>query len=180
MKIIEAMKRLRVIEKRMESNRLAVSEYASKLSTEMPRFKTKEEQEKTVKSLIQSNEDLCVEYLKLKRAIEKTNLETYVELGGRKYSIADLLVIKRKMAGTMIHTYRALNDSAAQARLRTAPKYDGETPKVEILYDEKSKLENLGRWQDLVDVTDSRLEVINATRDLLDTVDLVEENPDTK
>ncbi|MPN18674.1 hypothetical protein SDC9_166037 [bioreactor metagenome] len=33
MKIIEGMKRLRVIEKRMESQRNAVTEYASKLST---------------------------------------------------------------------------------------------------------------------------------------------------
>ena len=168
MKLIEAMKRLRVIEKRMESNRVSITEYASKLSTEMPRFQTREAQANEVKSLVQSSNDLCSEYLRLKRAIERTNLETYVELQGERYTIADLLVVKRKMAALMVATYRALNDSAAQTRLRSAPKFDGETPKVEVLYDEKQKLENVRKWQDLADIIDSRLEVINATTDLVE------------
>ena len=168
MKIIEGMKRLRVIEKRMESQRNAVTEYASKLSTEMPRFQTKEDQAKEVASLIQSNNDLCAEYLRIKRSIEYTNLKVTVELQGKAYSISDLLVVKRKLADRMVATYRALNDTAARDRLRNAPKFDGETPKVEILYDERTKLDNIRKWQDLADIIDSRLEVINATTDLIE------------
>ena len=168
MKIIEGMKRLRVIEKRMESQRNAVTEYASKLSTEMPRFQTKEDQAKEVASLIQSNNDLCAEYLRIKRSIEYTNLKVTVELQKKEYSISDLLVIKRKLADRMVATYRALNDTAARDRLRNAPKFDGETPKVEILYDERTKLDNIRKWQDLADIIDSRLEVINATTDLIE------------
>ena len=168
MKIIEGMKRLRVIEKRMESQRNAVTEYASKLSTEMPRFQTKEDQAKEVASLIQSNNDLCAEYLRIKRSIEYTNLKVSVELQGKAYSISDLLVVKRKLADRMVATYRALNDTAARDRLRNAPKFDGETPKVEILYDERTKLDNIRKWQDLADIIDSRLEVINATTDLIE------------
>ncbi len=97
MKIIEGMKRLRVIEKRMESQQRAITEYSSKLSTEMPRFQTKEDQAKEVASLIQSNNDLCAEYLKTKRSIEYTNLKVTVELQGKPYCISDLLVIKRKL-----------------------------------------------------------------------------------
>ena len=168
MKIIEGMKRLRVIEKRMESQRNAVTEYASKLSTEMPRFQTKDDQAKEVASLIQSNNDLCAEYLRIKRSIEYTNLKVTVELQGKAYSISDLLVIKRKLADRMVATYRALNDTVARDRLRNAPKFDGETPKVEILYDERTKLDNIRKWQDLADTIDSRLEVINATTDLIE------------
>ncbi|HPE67028.1 MAG TPA: hypothetical protein PK849_12680 [Synergistales bacterium] len=168
MKIIEGMKRLRVIEKRMESQRNAVTEYASKLSTEMPRFQTKEDQAKEVASLIQSNNDLCAEYLRIKRSIEYTNLKVTVELQGKAYSISDLLVVKRKLADRMVATYRALNDTVARDRLRNAPKFDGETPKVEILYDERTKLDNIRKWQDLADIIDSRLEVINATTDLIE------------
>ncbi|MDD3917667.1 MAG: hypothetical protein PHX00_10980 [Synergistaceae bacterium] len=168
MKIIEGMKRLRVIEKRMESQRNAVTEYASKLSTEMPRFQTKEDQAKEVASLIQSNNDLCAEYLRIKRSIEYTNLKVSVELQGKAYSISDLLVVKRKLADRMVATYRALNDTVARDRLRNAPKFDGETPKVEILYDERTKLDNIRKWQDLADIIDSRLEVINATTDLIE------------
>ena len=168
MKIIEGMKRLRVIEKRMESQRNAVTEYASKLSTEMPRFQTKEDQAKEVASLIQSNNDLCAEYLRIKRSIGYTNLKVTVELQGKAYSISDLLVVKRKLADRMVATYRALNDTVARDRLRNAPKFDGETPKVEILYDERTKLDNIRKWQDLADIIDSRLEVINATTDLIE------------
>jgi len=168
MKIIEGMKRLRVIEKRMESQRNAVTEYASKLSTEMPRFQTKEDQAKEVASLIQSNNDLCAEYLRIKRSIEYTNLKVSVELQGKAYSISDLLVVKRKLADRMVATYRALNDTVARDRLRNAPKFDGETPKVEVLYDERTKLDNIRKWQDLADIIDSRLEVINATTDLIE------------
>ena len=168
MKIIEGMKRLRVIEKRMESQRNAVTEYASKLSTEMPRFQTKEDQAKEVASLIQSNNDLCAEYLRIKRSIEYTNLKVTVELQGKAYSISDLLVVKRKLADRMVATYRALNDTVARDRLRNAPKFDGETPKVEVLYDERTKLDNIRKWQDLADMIDSRLEVINATTDLIE------------
>ena len=168
MKIIEGMKRLRVIEKRMESQERAITEYSSKLSTEMPRFRTKEDQAKEVASLIQSNNDLCAEYLKTKRSIEYTNLKVTVELQGKSYCISDLLVIKRKLSKMMVATYRSLNDCMAQSRLRNAPKFDGETPKVEVLYDEREKLENIRKWQDLEDAIDSRLEVVNATTDLVE------------
>ncbi len=68
----------------------------------------------------------------------------------------------------MVATYRSLNDCMAQNRLRSAPKFDGETPKVEVLYDEREKLENIRKWQDLEDAIDSRLEVVNATTDLVE------------
>jgi hypothetical protein len=168
MKIIEGMKRLGVIEKRMDSHRSTITEYSSKLSTEIPRFKTKEAQAREVASLVQSNNDLCAEYLRIKRSIEYTNLKVSVELQGKSYSISDLLVIKRKLSAMMVSTYRALNDSMAQNRLRNTPRFEGESPKVEILYDERTKLENIRKWQDLEDAIDSRLEVINATTDLIE------------
>ena len=77
-------------------------------------------------------------------------------------------MVKRKLADRMVATYRALNDTVARDRLRNAPKFDGETPKVEILYDERTKLDNIRKWQDLADIIDSRLEVINATTDLIE------------
>ena len=65
---------------------------------------TKEDQAKEVASLIQSNNDLCAEYLRIKRSIEYTNLKVSVELQGKAYSISDLLVVKRKLADRMVAT----------------------------------------------------------------------------
>ena len=169
MKIIEGLKQLKVIEKRMEKNRVQITQYASMVSTERPYFDTEEKQKKEVQSFIQSNIDLLHEYLKLKSRIERTNLGVNVEMGGIQYSIADLLIIKRKLAKMITSTYEALNTTAAQSRMRNLSVGSGDrAPVVVRLYDEKAKNTELDKWQDLYSNVDSRLEVINATTDLLD------------
>lgn len=90
MMIIEGMKRLRVIKKRMASNIDSVNKYAAIISSERPMFGSEDEQKKEVKEIIQSNLDLLREYLKLKKRIERTNLQTVVEIGGVEYTISDL------------------------------------------------------------------------------------------
>jgi hypothetical protein len=42
------------------------------------------------------------------------------------------------------------------------------SPQVVLFYDEKDKIAGLDKWQDLYNNIDSRLEVINATTDLVD------------
>lgn len=169
MKLIGAMKRLRVIEKRMQSNCTSITTYASSVSTEKPLFETESVQKKEVSSLIQANGDLLKEYLCLKRKIEETNLRTIVEIGGVDYAISDLLVIKRKLANNMVRTYRALNDEQGERRKGSAGAGpDGVRPHVVRFYDEKEKNEGLRKWQDLYDNIDSRLETINALTDLIE------------
>lgn len=168
MKLIEAMKRLKVIEKRIADNNKQVSSYCTILSTERPAFETEEAQKKEVKSLLQSSEDLIKEYLTLKRKIEKTNLVTEVTMNGTVYTIADLLVIKRKLAAIGQSVYTSLSDSGANSRRGYAG--GGATDKVQVvrLYDEKERNTKLLEWQNLYNEIDSRLEVINATTDVVE------------
>ena len=165
--LVEAMKRLRVIEKRMGVNSSDISRYSSMVSTERPQFESEEIQKKKVKSLVQANTDLVGEYLNLKKCIEYTNLMTEVEIGGTKYRISDLLVIKRKLAKMMQNTYSSMNTSEADMRMRGARSPEGQTPTVVRLYSEEERSKGLRLWQDLYDNIDSRLEVINATTLLL-------------
>lgn len=167
-KIIEGMKRLKVIDKRMETNTANISKYSSMLSTERTFFESEAVQRREVKSLIQSNEDLMNEYLALKGQIERTNLSTNVEMGGRQYTISDLLVIKRRLAQKMISTFNGLNEQSASARLRSSMSVDGKAPQVVRLFDEKDRNDGLSKWHDLYDNIESRLEVINATTDLVE------------
>jgi hypothetical protein len=169
MKIIEAMKQLKVIEKRMAKNTAEITQYSSMLSTERPLFDSETEQKKEVASRIQANKDLMQEYLNLKFLIEYSNLHTFVEINGVKYSISALLVIKRTLAKKMLDTYSALNQSAAQGRLRSGMVSPTGDKQVQVLsmYDEKDKNRGLAEWQNLYDNIESRLEVINATSDLV-------------
>lgn len=168
MKIIEALKKLKVIEKRITSNAKDITAYASVLSNEKPAFGTEEEQRREVSQLLQSSEDLGNEYLDLKRKIEKTNLTVEVEMNGKKYSISDLLVIKRKLAKMMMDTYSALNTQNADHRLMYNKAGQGQMPTVVQLYDEAAKNKKLRSWQEMYDQVDSRLEVINATEDIVE------------
>jgi hypothetical protein len=167
MKIIEGMKKLRVIEKRMEKNMESISKYSSLLNTERPYFETEDRQRQEVKSLLQANKNLMEEYLTLKKNLEYTNLNVVLELGGKEYSISELLVLKRKMARTMIDTYGSLNAKSANLRLSSSRmRGEEKTPQAVRLYKEEDKNAGLAQWQDIYDNIDSRLEVLNATEDL--------------
>ena len=170
MMIIEGMKKLRLIEKKMDANAQAVQRYASMLSSDKPLFDNEDKQKQEVKKLIQSNTDLMKEYLELKKRVEFSNLNTKVEMGGITYSISDLLVIKRTLAQKMINTYNSLNENEGNSRKRM---YGGQTdlsgnkPTVVRFYREEDRNEGLNKWGDLYDNIEARLEVINAMNPLM-------------
>jgi hypothetical protein len=169
MMIVEGMKTLGIIEKKMNNNTRDIQRYASQVSTERPLFETEDKQKRAIKELTQSNVDLMQRYLHLKTRVEYSNLMTTVEMGGVSYSISELLVIQRKLAAMMLGTYNALNDTEGQSRLRlTSQPQTGETPHVVRFFREEDKRDQQRVWQDLIDNIITRLEVINATTPLLD------------
>lgn len=170
MMVVEGMKTLRIIEKKMASNAADIQRYASQVNTERPLFETEDKQKQAIKELIQSNVDLMKRYLTLKTRIEYTNLMTVIDMDGDKYSISELLVIERKLAAMMFATYNSLNDKEGSSRLRSGyqPIQSGEQPHVVRFYKEEDKREQSRKWQDLMNNITVRLEVINATTPLLD------------
>jgi len=172
MMIVEGMKTLRIVEKKMSTNTSDIQRYSSQVSTERPLFETEDKQKQAIKELIQSNVDLMLRYLNLKTRVEFTNLMTTVELDGEKHTISELLVIQRKLAAMMFATYNALNDTEGKSRLRssyqTPVQTGGEQPHVVRFYKEEDKREQSRKWQDLMNNITIRLEVINATTPLLD------------
>lgn len=167
--LVEGMKTLRVIEKKMTHNQGDIQRYASQVSTEKPYFETEEKQANEVKKLVQANTDLMSRYLNLKQRVEYTNLMTVVEMDGVKYTISELLIIQRKLASMMFSTFNALNDNEGNARLRhtPAPQSGTAAPHVVRFYKEEEKRAGARKWQDLMNNIITRLEVINATTPLL-------------
>lgn len=168
MKLIEALKQIKIIDKRLNHNSARITELASKVSLEMPVYGTVEAQKNEINSLIQSSNDLCKEYLNLKKRIDRTNLQTIVTIGKDSYVLADLLTIRRGLSAKMKDTYSALNDRTAQQRMANYRAFDGKTPTVERMYDEHTKVNGFKHWMELEDEIEVRLEVINATTDLVD------------
>ena len=168
MHLIEGMKQLKVIEKKILHNSQRIQEYAAIVSTERPIFGTEDAQRKQVNELIQSNTDLAKEYLVLKKRVDLTNIQTMVTIGKETFSISDLLQIKRTVATLMRSTYNALNDTVATSRLMSVRGQTAEkTPHVDRMYDETAKFAGLQYWQGLQDEIEVRIEVINATTELV-------------
>jgi len=166
MKIIEGLKELKIIEKRLASLGAQVTEYAAIPAYMKPAFKDESEQTKELKSMMQSGEDLVQRYLKLKRDIDYTNVMLTVEMGGKKYSLNTLLNIRRKGAHLAISLWKSLTEERAKTQsLKVASQA---SPGVVKFYNEQEKNERMGFWQDLYDNIESRLEVINATMDLIE------------
>lgn len=169
MKLIEAMKELRLVEKKMEGHAQEIERYASMVSTERPYFKDEAEQRLEVQSRVQANEDLLKHYLRLKQRIELTNLRTKVGVYGAEWSISELLTIQRRLGAFMEKTFKAMNDTHGDQRLRSLPRtQEDKAAHVVRFYDEKTKNEGLRKWQDLLHEISTRLEIVNATTDLLE------------
>ena len=168
MKIIEALKELRLIEKKITRNQEYIERYSSLVSTEAPIFNTLDVQRAKVASLIQENLDLARRKLDLKTRIAFTNLRTYVSMSGERWSLQNLLDLQRGTLQSIRDTYDSLSDRSAQGRLRGAMTIEGKAPQVVRLYDENAKLTQLDHWDTLKEEISSRLEVINAVTDLLD------------
>jgi len=168
MKVVEGMKKLKIIEKKMRSNCQNITRYASMVDIERPLFETEKKQVEEVKSLVQSNVDLMKEALGLKKKIEQTNLETTVQIEGESYTISDLLFIHHRMGELMLSTFYSMNDTEGQKRLRNSPSIEGRTPQVVRMYKEETRNEGLKKWQNLLDNITMRLEVINATTNLVE------------
>lgn len=174
MKIIQALKSLKTIEKRIEKNCQAISQYCAYISGEILPYENEDRQRQEVQYLVQANIDLEKEYLKLKCSVEHTNLITKVKIGIFEYSISELIVLKRgigKIKGATFrsNTYKSLsllltnqrfNQIASRGVDATNP------PRVIPLFQEKYKNEQLTAWENFLDQIDGTLEVINAETEL--------------
>lgn len=181
MKLIEAMKNGKTIEKRILKNCEQITQYAAWVNDETPVFETEEKQRAEVQSLIQANLDLEKEYLRLKVAVETTNLATKVTIGTFTYTITELLTLKDRVssqnkirtpgaASFRVKTYLALNPEQAIKRLQMNYKQGVDAtnpPKVIRAYKEEDKNKALREWEEFVSAIDGKLEVVNAETDLL-------------
>jgi predicted ribosome quality control (RQC) complex YloA/Tae2 family protein len=171
MKLIEALKNLKTIQKRIEKNCGMIGEYAAYVSVETPAFETEDKQRQEVASLVQSNLDLIKEFLRLKTAIEFTNLNTKVTIGSREHSISELITIRRTSGAFVPATYGALNNRVAMQKLQNVYKTAGgvnptEPAKLIPLYSEADKNKALAAWDEFFSAIDGKLEVVNAETEL--------------
>lgn len=178
MKIIEAIKEFPLIVKRMNTNSDKIQQYASTttLAEDLP-FGDIEGQKKEVAALVQANNDLYERYMHLARSLAYTNTQVVVEVAGQKRSIVEWLHIRGAghispaASEAFMRTYQSLNTSTANQQLKqSSGRVDlTEKPLQAIRCYNQKEVDAKAAWfMDLRGLIDAKLEVVNATTDLME------------
>ena len=169
MKLIQAMKQIKDLQRKAEDLRTKVGQHCADLNFETPLYPDQKQQ---IREWIQAHSDLLKEILRLRVAIQKTNLETDVtiELDGKQVtkSLAAWIHRRRDLAKLDADMWGKLGDRGLkEGSMQTT---QGVTTDVKIrrYFDpvERDKMLNAYRSEPLT--IDSTLEVINAVTDLIE------------
>ena len=172
MKIIEGMKKIKDLQKKVEDLRDKVKTNCAISSLETPVYGTPLEQTAQVREWIQSHGDILKEILRLRVAIQKTNLATSVEieLGGKvvNKTIAEWIHRRRDLAKSELTMWSMLTDRNIKEGMVNGPTGTPIEIKVVRFYDPKERDNKRELYVSEPSVIDGRLEVVNAITDLLE------------
>lgn len=171
MKIIEAMKKCKDLMRKAEDYRSKISLNAAHLSFETPTYGDRQREQ--VAEWVQGHEDLMQEILRLRVAIQRTNLATEVsiDIGGKTATktITAWIHRRRDLAKLDQQAWVAMSDRNLQEgkakNSQGGPDFDVTIVRYYNPLQRDSKVE-LYRSEPMT--IDGTLEVVNATTDLIE------------
>jgi hypothetical protein len=171
MKLIEAMKEVKLLDTRNEDLRQKVSKYCADLEAETPTYGTPEKQKEQVTGWLQSIHDSIVEAIKLRSAIARTNMYTMVtiELGGNKVTrpISEWILRRRVYSEVEKKAWDSLSNKGLQVANIRNSSGDSTLTKVRLYFDALERDKNVELYRSEPSIIDRNLEIINATTDLI-------------
>lgn len=171
MKIIEALKELPLIQKKIDKKISEIQQYASAGSDheESLAFGSVKAQEKEVDSLLQSVNDLVNRQAEIRKNLAVTNASIRIEINGLTMSISEWIAYRETGIDNLLRANQALNTTAGQKQLQQGANNDIEKGvRLVRFYDEKEKNDAHEALVELRSKIDSTLEVVNATNDLVE------------
>jgi hypothetical protein len=167
MKIIEGLKQIKDLQKKAEDLRDKISKHSAHLDYETPVYP---DQKKQVGEWIQAHSDILKEILKLRIAIQKTNLATKVdiEIGGESVNktIAEWIHRRRDLAKYEKESWSQLTDrNLKEGRMQEST---GEIREIKIIrcFEPEIRDKNIDIYSTEPSLIDARLEVVNAVTEL--------------
>jgi len=163
MKLIEALKQIKELQRK-------ASDLRDKLSVESPVYSN---QPKQVAEWIQAHSDILKEILRLRVAIQKTNLETPVtiSLGGKDVTktIAEWVHRRRDLANMEASVWKQLTDRGLKEG--TIKQSNDQLVEVKIVrcYEPETRDTMVFQYEAEPTTIDAKLEIVNAVTDLIET-----------
>jgi hypothetical protein len=169
MKIIEALKAVKELQRKAEDLRTKIQKHSAHLSHETPVYQNQRQQ---VSEWLQAHSDLLKEVLDLRVRIQRTNLATPVtiEIDGKSItkSIAEWIHRRKDLAQLEEVSWKALTDRGlVESKTRQST---GEILEIKIIrcYAPEERDKKLDVFSNEPHLVDGKLEVVNAVTDLLD------------
>jgi hypothetical protein len=171
MKIIEALKKIKDLNKKADDLKLKIATYCADLDCETPTYP---DQKRQVAEWLQAHGDVVKEILRLHYCIQKTNIMTQVSilLGDKSVtkSISEWILRRRTLASLQQSAWKALTDKNLKESYanQLTPNSPQAIIKRRLYYDpiERDRMIELYRSEPAI--VDATLEVINATTELIE------------
>lgn len=169
MKLIEALKKTKDLARKADDLKRLVKDHCAITSLEKEKYPN---QTQKVDGWIQAHSDILKEILRLRIAIQKTNLETTVsiELNGKavEKSIAEWIHRRRDLANSEREIWSMLTDRGIKEGYMQGSTEDGVKVEIRRFFNPSERDEKIDEFSSEPSIIDSRLEVVNAITDLIE------------
>ena len=171
MKIIEAMKKVKDLQRKADDYKIKVTAHCADLSCETPIYA---DQKREVAGWLQGHEDIVKEILHLKCSIQLTNLKTEVtiEIGGKfvKKTIAEWIHRRRDLAKMQENLWRCLTDKGLKETnlVQLTPNTPQQTIQRRLYFDPRERDQKIEIYRSEPSLIDAALEIVNAVTDLIE------------
>lgn len=170
MKIIEGMKLKKELQQKAKDLRQKIATYCAHTTIETPAYGTAEKQQEQIKEWLQAHRDIVKEMRNIALRIQKTNLNTNVEIAvaGKPFTqpIAGWILRRRELANMEAAAWESLGDKSIREGRMT--KSDGSVEEVKIVryFDPTERDKMVDYFKHEPSRIDAKLEVVNAITDL--------------
>jgi septal ring factor EnvC (AmiA/AmiB activator) len=170
MKIIEGMKRIKYLHQKIDDLTKKIKDHCADYDDSTEMYANQKEK---IQEWIQSCEDSIKEILKLRIAIQKTNLATEctIELGEKQITktIAEWVHRKRDLAGLSKNIWGSLTDRGLRKFIGVKKEGEEESvAKLVLYFDSSFRDMKISEYAEEPSKIDGTLEVKNAVTDLID------------
>ena len=169
MKIIEAMKKIKDLQIKAEDLRKKAATYCADYDYETPHYP---DQKRQIAEWMQAHSDILKEILRLRVAIQRTNLATSVVISLAEKNvtktIAEWIHRRRDLATLEMDAWLRLGDRGLKESAYNTSAGESKLLKIRRYFDQTEKDKKTELYRSEPHVIDSTLEVVNATTELLE------------
>ena len=169
MKIIEGLKEIKELHRKADDLKDKVAQHCAIATIQTPEY---ENQGAKIKGWLQAHSDLMKEILRLRIAIQTTNLATEVpiELNGKvvKKSIAEWIHRRRDLAKEELSIWSKLTDRGIVEGTGRSPSQDAIDIKIVRYFEPEKRDAMKDLYSKEPSTIDANLEIVNAVTDLIE------------